>query len=214
MVSAFPSVFSRPEVDNDCNDNYSSKDDYVFDNDYDRNDATQLLDTIGNRENNDYTDIDLEILESTVTENEILDSIGDLKSSKSPGPDLILVEMIKCTKYLILPFWHKFFNHIFDSGIYPSFWTQSIIVPIHKKGDTKIPDNYRGISLTCILGKVFTSILNKRLTMWANIRDVIPETQAGFRKGYSTADHIFTLYAIIQKYLTWTTLVIQHGLQR
>ena len=31
------------------------------------------------------------------------------------------------------------------------------------------------------------------------------EEQAGFRKGYSTADHIFTLYAIVQKYLSKNT---------
>ena len=49
------------------------------------------------------------------------------------------------------------------------------------------------------LSKVFTSILNARLTEWAEENTVFTEAQAGFGKGYSTADHIFTLHAIIEK---------------
>ena len=49
------------------------------------------------------------------------------------------------------------------------------------------------------LSKVFTSIQNARLTEWAEENTVFTEAQAGFRKGYSTTDHIFTLHAIIKK---------------
>ncbi len=62
-------------------------------------------------------------------------------------------------------------------------------------------DNYRGISLLSVLGKVFTFILNKRLTEWTDSNDVLSDAQAGFRKTYSTTDHIFTLYACIEKYM-------------
>ena len=41
-------------------------------------------------------------------------------------------------------------------GQYPSAWSGAIIVPIHKNGDKDDPDNYRGVSLLSILGKVFT----------------------------------------------------------
>ena len=49
------------------------------------------------------------------------------------------------------------------------------------------------------LSKVFTSIQNARLTEWAEENTVFTEAQAGFRKGYSTTDHIFTLHAIVKK---------------
>ena len=46
------------------------------------------------------------------------------------------------------------------------------------------------------------TILTTRLTEWANLNDVIDESQAGFRKGYNTIDNIFSLQSIVQKYLS------------
>ena len=63
------------------------------------------------------------------------------------------------------------------------------------------PDNYRGIALTSVVSKVYNHILNRRLTNWAEREDKVIEEQAGFRSGYSTVDHIFTLYALVQNYL-------------
>ena len=40
------------------------------------------------------------------------------------------------------------------------------------------------------LGKVYTNILNRRMTAWAEKEQKIIEDQAGFRRGYSTVDHI------------------------
>ena len=74
-------------------------------------------------------------------------------------------------------------------------------MPIHKKGDVNQPDKYRGIGLTSVISKVYNHILNKRLSEWAEVEEKILEEQAGFRAGYSTVDHIFSLYAMVQKYL-------------
>ena len=71
---------------------------------------------------------------------------------------------------------------------------------MHKKGDANIPGNYL-IALTSVLSKVYTHILNKRLTGWAEQEEKILEQQAAFRAGYSTIDHIFTLYGLVQKHL-------------
>ena len=68
-----------------------------------------------------------------------------------------------------------------------------------QKGDAKNPDTYRGISLLSILGKVYTHIINSRLTVWSESNFVLTDAQAGFRKGRSTLDHIFTLHAAIEK---------------
>ena len=85
--------------------------------------------------------------------------------------------------------------------MYPSEWAKAIIQPIHKKGDTTNPDNYRGISLLSCVSKLYTSVINSRLTQWAEDNDVLSEAQAGFRKDYSTVDHIFTLHAMVSKHL-------------
>ena len=114
----------------------------------------------------------------------------------------------------VILFMTKLFNTIFDKGIYPSDWAKAIIVPIHKKGDIHLADNYRGVSLLSIVSKCYTSILNTRLYNWLEENDKIVEMQAGFRRNYSTTDQIFNLYAIAQNltrkvrsymFLLWTS---------
>ena len=61
------------------------------------------------------------------------------------------------------------------------------------KGDPTKPDNYRPITLLSCLGKVFTCILNHRLETFGNEINLLKENQAGFRKSYSTLDHVLTL---------------------
>ena len=50
-------------------------------------------------------------------------------------------------------------------------------------------------------GKLYSYILNKRLTQWIEDNKMLNEAQAGFRQGYSTIDHVFTLLALVQKRL-------------
>jgi hypothetical protein len=91
------------------------------------------------------------------------------------------------------------FNTLFDRGVYPGDWTESIILPLFKKGDVNNPNNYRGISLSNIGSKLFSTIINGRLKEWVKEHNVTGEHQAGFKEGYSTIDHVFTLLAFIQK---------------
>ena len=45
-------------------------------------------------------------------------------------------------------------------------------------------------------------VLSTRLTKWAEETNLIDESQAGFRQGYSTVDNIFNVQSVIQKYLS------------
>ena len=75
-------------------------------------------------------------------------------------------------------------------------------MPNTQKGNVNDPNNYRGISLIDVLNKIFTGILNDRIYKYSTENDILEEAQAGFRKGYSTTDNIFTLQAMVQKYLS------------
>ena len=91
------------------------------------------------------------------------------------------------------------FNQILNSGQIPESWTIGMIVPIYKnKGVKSDFDNYRGITILSCLGKLFTSVINARLNMYANEVNLISENQTGFRKKYSTLDHIFLLINILE----------------
>ena len=74
-------------------------------------------------------------------------------------------------------------------------------MPIHEKGSTNLADNYRGISLGSVFSKIFTSILNKRLTSFTNINTIVTEEQSVFRRDYSTVDNGFALKSVVHKYL-------------
>ena len=96
----------------------------------------------------------------------------------------------------------KLFTIILETGIVPDDWCLGIIKPIYKnKGPENDPNNYRGITLLSSLGKLFTSCLNSRLNLYAESSGLLNENQAGFRKGYSTLDHIYSLHSIIEYYL-------------
>ena len=67
-----------------------------------------------------------------------------------------------------------------------------MILPNYKnKWYSNDPDKYKGISLISCLGKLFTSVINVRLNKFADEINLINENQAGFRRIYSTTDHIF-----------------------
>ena len=142
-------------------------------------------------------------LDKIISKIEITEAINELKNGKSPGIDQITAELLK--KCLInesfIELLHTLFNKFFDESIFPSSWAEGIIIPIFKKGKHTDPNNYRGITLLSILGKVFTIILNKCLTKWSESNKIISENQAGFRKGYQTFDHIFTLQTLAKQYI-------------
>ena len=50
--------------------------------------------------------------------------------------------------------------------------------------------------------KIFSSIINDRISLWAEEHEIIDESQAGFRAGYSVFDNLFSLQSMVQKYIT------------
>lgn len=171
-----------------------------------------VFDTVGNAAHEDDDDCSTTeehcfepLFNDAINKDEVLDGIQHLKSGKSSGLDKVIGEMLKNGNQLMVEFLVSLFNVLFERGIFPKDWSKSVIVPIYKKGDTNNTDNYRGIALTSVISKVYTYILNKRLSMWASREEKINEEQAGFRAGYSTLDHIFTLYNLVEKYLLKNT---------
>ena len=136
-------------------------------------------------------------LDVEISMGEINKAVRNLKNSKSAGPDLIINEFLKYGFHVLRPYLHKLFNVIISTGTYPGLWGEGFIVPIFKKGDIENVENYRGITLLSVVGKLFTSILNNRLNDWAENYNVYIEAQAGFRKGMGTTDNIFILHGLI-----------------
>ena len=58
------------------------------------------------------------------------------------------------------------------------------------------------MSICDISSKIYSTIINSRLQEWVDENNLTGEFQAGFKRDYSTIDHIYTLFAIIQKQFT------------
>ena len=159
--------------------------------------AQQYEDEPQTNDNHEFSTINEEI-NTQITETEIYTAIKNLKNNKSSGPDKILNEHIKYTADLMMPVYIQLFNLIFDTGLIPETWTLGNILPIYKnKGDKNKPENYRPITLLSCFGKLFTAVINYRLNKYAEEVDLIDPCQAGFRKGYSTAENIFIINSLI-----------------
>ena len=155
----------------------------------------------GNATHNSVTD---ERLNALFSNEEVRVMLGTLKhkQNKKGGADFIINELlINCPDHMI-PIFTDFFNLILVSGFVPEAWTTGIVVPLHKEGPKENPDNYRGITLLSCLGKLFTRLLNRRLKAFIDSQGGISEAQVGFREGYSTIDHIFTLHMLIKLYIS------------
>ena len=92
------------------------------------------------------------------------------------------------TAYII-----EYFNKIFENGTFPEEWSEGYIIPLHKKGSRSEAENYRGITLL----KLFTRVINNRLTDWSEEYYVLIEAQAGFRVNMSTIDNVFVLHSLL-----------------
>ena len=124
-------------------------------------------------------------------------AIDDAKKGKASGIDNIPVEVLK--NDTAVSFLHVLFNICFDNGIVPSEWGKCIINPIPKSStsDRRDPLSFRGLSLAPSMYKLYCSVLNRRLSSWAEQNDKIVDEQNGFRKSRSTTDHILSLTSII-----------------
>ena len=95
----------------------------------------------------------------------------------------------------------KLFNVILASGVVSEQWSIGVIKPIYKSsGDDTESSNYRGITLVSCLGKLFSNLINRRLTLFVDINNIIGPEQAGFRAGFSTTDHMFAIKTLIDLY--------------
>ena len=94
----------------------------------------------------------------------------------------------------------ELFNNILETGKYPIEWATLLITPIHKKGSTSDPNNYRGISLLPCLAKFFSSILQRRILDWALKKNIFSKGQLGFLPGNRTSDALIILHNLIDKY--------------
>lgn len=132
-----------------------------------------------------------------ITEEEMKTVLTKLRNGKAPGHDMIKSEQLKYMGEQGEQVLLEMLNSIWKIGKIPKDWEKAVIFPVHKKGDSKNCNNYRGISLLCTTAKIYEAILEKKLRQ--EMESTMEKGQSGFRKGHSTQDHIFTVRKLIEK---------------
>ena len=140
-------------------------------------------------------------LNVNLTEVEILKAVNQLKLGKAGGPDNLVNEFFRYGIDVLMPYLHKLLNTVFDIGCFPDKWTDGFIIPLHKKGNKNDVENYIGITLLSMFGKLFSKIINNRLDNWAENYYVYIKAQAGFRRQMGTVDNVFVLHSLITHFV-------------
>ena len=130
-------------------------------------------------------------------EAEIEKALKEMKKNKSPGNDQLTSDMIRLGGSEVLKQITTIFNNILLTQKIPPEWKEAKIIILFKKGDRKDIKNYRPISLLSHMYKLFTRVLQKRMERVLDYNQ--PREQAGFRKGFSTTDHLQTINQIMEK---------------
>lgn len=130
---------------------------------------------------------------------EVEEAIRTLPTGKSPGADNIPAELLKHGGEELTNYITNICQKIWERKEWPKEWTQSLIIPLPKKGNSRQCQNHRTISLISHTSKIMLRIILNRLKREAEQH--LAEEQAGFRAKRSTVEQIFNCRILMEKHL-------------
>ena len=98
-----------------------------------------------------------------ITIEDVEKAVRNLKNNKVPGTDGMQSELIKYGGYRLLNRIYELVRQIWEEERIPAEWKETIIVPIHKRGDRDKCENYRGIALGNAAYKIFWNIMLEKM---------------------------------------------------
>jgi hypothetical protein len=140
--------------------------------------------------------------ELSVSEEDIMEAIKDIKTDSAPGPDGIPVVLLKaCASQLSKPI-RSLWKESMSSGVVPSFYKKAYVSPLYKKGNRAEAVNYRPVSLTSHIVKVYERVLRKVMVKYLEDNDILSCKQHGFRSGRSCLTQMLSHFDEIMLGLT------------
>jgi hypothetical protein len=114
-----------------------------------------------------------------ITKKEVKRAVKQAKNGRSPGSSGIPNEVVKAGGSGAASLLQKVQDKAWQEEQTPRQWKKGLICPIYKDSDASLPSNYRGITVTSAVGKLYGRVLLGRLQGWAE--EWLEEEQAGFR---------------------------------
>lgn len=124
-----------------------------------------------------------------------------LKNKKSCGVDDIPNFLIRKVIDNIIDPLTYLMNMSFERGCFPSNLKVGKIIPIFKKKDPTLIENYRPVTVPSVFSKIFEYAFLDRLLSFLNKFNIVTENQHGFRSNKSTTTAMLAFYNQIIEYL-------------
>ncbi|KAG0693436.1 Transposon TX1 uncharacterized protein [Chionoecetes opilio] len=143
-------------------------------------------------------DADPPIDETAPSLDEVREAVAKLRGGKAAGVCNISAELLKAGGEAMIHGLHAVLTAVWQSGTIPPDWKRGLVVPIWKgKGDRQDCNNYRGITLLSVPGKVLAHLLLTRICSHL-VKHQRPQ-QSGFKPGRSTTDRILALRVLVER---------------
>ena len=114
------------------------------------------------------------------TTEKVFKKLKNIDPSKSGGPDEIPACVLKNLADVLAEPLSTLFNKSMAEGKLPKVWKDANVTPLFKKGEKSKPNNYRPVSLTCLLCKIMESIIRDELVAYLEENDFLSNYQHGF----------------------------------
>ena len=137
-------------------------------------------------------DDDKKLLTVEISEDTVRKKLEALKANKAPGPDAIHPRILKEFSRELAPGLSRLFVMSLRQGIVPMDWKAAHVVPIHKGGSKKLAGNYRPVSLTSVVCKVFEYVLKDAIVGHLRDKGLLNKSQHGFLQGRSCLTNLLT----------------------
>ena len=141
---------------------------------------------------------DCSSLNADITAADVINTCKMLKRNKAADVHGMRAEYVIDTVSVLAEYVANALNKVFKQG-FPDHCSIGVIHPIFKAGDPADPMNYRGITVGDIIGKLYATILDQRLSTWAEDVGVRAQGQAGFRRSFRTTDNMFILQSLVDQ---------------
>ena len=131
-----------------------------------------------NKKYDDYLNerVENSFITEPANNDEVLSVIKQFKNGKATGPNrLNTILMRKCAKEIGEPL-ALLFNMSFSNGIF-----LANIIPIHKKDDKTLVNNYRPTSLISNIDKIMEKLIYQQLYLFLEHNNIIYHNQFGFQ---------------------------------
>ena len=128
-------------------------------------------------------------LDDLPVEEEFENALSKVKVRKAGGTSRISPEMIVAGGAVLHQVLLNLFRQVWGEGCVFDEWRDALVVPVPKRGDLNICDNWQGFSLLDVAGKLLGRILQERLQLVAE--RVLPDSQCGFHQERGCVDMIF-----------------------